>query len=89
VESRRATGCRPLQMVFQAFNLFPPLSVFDNLTIAPRKAKKRSQEESVSIARHNLEKVDAADREDSYPAHLSGGQQQRVAIARARPWTRT
>ncbi len=70
-------------IVFQAFNLFPHLSVLKNLTIAQRKAKKRSQAESVEIARRNLEKVGLADREDAYPAHLSGGQQQRVAIARA------
>ncbi|WP_426243505.1 amino acid ABC transporter ATP-binding protein [Nocardioides sp. LHG3406-4] len=70
-------------MVFQQFNLFPHMSVLQNLCIAQRRAKKRSKDEAVQIARANLEKVGLADREGAYPAHLSGGQQQRVAIARA------
>ena len=70
-------------MVFQQFNLFPHLSVLQNLTLAQRRALKRSKAEAVEIARANLAKVGLADREDAYPAHLSGGQQQRVAIARA------
>ncbi len=70
-------------MVFQQFNLFPHLTVMDNLTIAQTKVKKRSKDEAVAIARQTLEKVGLADREDAYPAHLSGGQQQRIAIARA------
>ena len=70
-------------MVFQQFNLFPHLSVLQNLTLAQRRALKRSKAEAVAVARANLEKVGLADREDAYPAHLSGGQQQRVAIARA------
>ena len=70
-------------MVFQQFNLFPHLSVRQNLTLAQRRALKRSKAEAVEIARANLAKVGLADREDAYPAHLSGGQQQRVAIARA------
>ena len=70
-------------MVFQQFNLFPHLSVLQNLTLAQRRALKRSKSEAVEVARANLEKVGLADREDAYPAHLSGGQQQRVAIARA------
>lgn len=70
-------------MVFQQFNLFPHLSVLQNLTLAQRRALKRSKSEAVEVARANLKKVGLADREDAYPAHLSGGQQQRVAIARA------
>jgi polar amino acid transport system ATP-binding protein len=70
-------------MVFQQFNLFPHLTVLDNLTIAQTKVKKRSKDEAVAIARQTLEKVGLAEREDAYPAHLSGGQQQRIAIARA------
>ncbi len=70
-------------MVFQQFNLFPHLTVMDNLTIAQQKVKKRSKDEARQIATANLEKVGLADREGAYPAHLSGGQQQRIAIARA------
>jgi polar amino acid transport system ATP-binding protein len=70
-------------MVFQQFNLFPHLTVLRNLTIAQQRVKGRGKEESVVVARKNLEKVGLAEREDSYPAHLSGGQQQRIAIARA------
>jgi polar amino acid transport system ATP-binding protein len=70
-------------MVFQQFNLFPHLSVLRNLTLAQQRAKKRSKDEAVAIARANLERVGLSDKEDAYPAHLSGGQQQRVAIARA------
>ena len=70
-------------MVFQQFNLFPHLTVLDNLTIAQTKVRRRSKEEAVAIARRNLERVGLAQREKAYPAHLSGGQQQRIAIARA------
>ena len=70
-------------MVFQSFNLFPHLSVLRNLTIAQQRVKGRGKDESVEIARHNLDKVGLAEKIDAYPAHLSGGQQQRVAIARA------
>jgi len=70
-------------MVFQQFNLFPHLTVMRNLTIAQQRVKGRGKDESVEIARKNLEKVGLAEREDAYPAHLSGGQQQRIAIARA------
>ena len=70
-------------MVFQSFNLFPHLNVLRNLTIAQQRVKGRSRDESVAVARKNLEKVGLADRENAYPAHLSGGQQQRIAIARA------
>jgi polar amino acid transport system ATP-binding protein len=70
-------------MVFQQFNLFPHLSVLRNLTLPQQRARKRSKDEAVAIARANLAKVGLSSREDDYPAHLSGGQQQRVAIARA------
>ena len=70
-------------MVFQQFNLFPHLTVMDNLCIAQTKVKKRSKDEAVEVARANLQRVGLAERENAYPAHLSGGQQQRIAIARA------
>jgi len=70
-------------MVFQSFNLFPHMTVLDNLTIAQRRVKKRSKDEAEAVARTNLEKVGLSEKEDAFPAHLSGGQQQRVAIARA------
>jgi polar amino acid transport system ATP-binding protein len=74
---------RRIGMVFQQFNLFPHLSVLDNLTIAQRGVLKRPREEAERIARENLDKVGLADRADAFPAQLSGGQQQRVAIARS------
>jgi polar amino acid transport system ATP-binding protein len=70
-------------MVFQQFNLFPHLTVLDNLTIAQRKVLRRKGDEAEQIARSNLERVGLLDKIDAYPNHLSGGQQQRVAIARA------
>jgi len=70
-------------MVFQSFNLFPHLSVLDNLTIAQRRVKKRSRAEAERVAREMLGRVGLAEKANAYPSHLSGGQQQRVAIARA------
>jgi polar amino acid transport system ATP-binding protein len=70
-------------MVFQQFNLFPHLTVFENLTIAQRKVLKRSEQEATEIARTVLEWVGLIDKTHEYPIRLSGGQQQRVAIARA------
>ena len=70
-------------MVFQSFNLFPHLSVEDNLTIAQRRVRHRSRAQARTVARANLERVGLSDKVNAYPAHLSGGQQQRVAIARA------
>ena len=70
-------------MVFQQFNLFPHLTVLDNITLAPIKVKKMPKAEAEKLARELLNKVGLADKEDSYPAQLSGGEQQRVSIARA------
>lgn len=70
-------------MVFQQFNLFPHLSVLDNITLAQKIIRKRSKPEAESIARELLIKVGIPEKEDSFPGQLSGGQQQRVAIARA------
>ncbi|MFB4353126.1 amino acid ABC transporter ATP-binding protein [Microbacterium sp. LS_15] len=70
-------------MVFQSFNLFPHLSVLDNLTIAQRRVKKRNKAESERIAHEMLGRVGLAEKAKAFPGHLSGGQQQRVAIARA------
>ncbi|MEK4012726.1 amino acid ABC transporter ATP-binding protein [Peribacillus sp. FSL M8-0224] len=70
-------------MVFQHFNLFPHLTVKENLEVAPRMAKKGTNTELHKQSRELLEKVGLSDRETAYPENLSGGQKQRVAIARA------
>jgi len=70
-------------MVFQSFNLFPHLTVLQNVTIAQRVVRKRGEKEAESISRDLLEKVGIPEKADVYPSQLSGGQQQRVAIARA------
>ncbi len=70
-------------MVFQQFNLFPHLSVLDNILLAQRVVRKRGKAEAVKKAINLLEKVGLADKANAYPLQLSGGQQQRVAIARA------
>jgi len=70
-------------MVFQSFNLFPHLTVIDNLMLAQKIIRKRSDEEARKIAMQLLEKVGIPDKADCHPIQLSGGQQQRVAIARA------
>ena len=70
-------------MVFQHFNLWPHMSVLQNLIEAPIRVKKMPRDEAVAIAEALLKKVDLSDKRDAYPARLSGGQQQRVAIARA------
>ena len=74
---------RRIGMVFQAFNLFPHLTVLQNLTIAQTKVLRRSRSEAEQVARRNLERVGMTHKEDAFPAQLSGGQQQRVAIARS------
>jgi glutamate/aspartate transport system ATP-binding protein len=70
-------------MVFQNFELFPHLTIMDNLCLAQRKVLNRGKEESVAKANALLERVGLADQAAKYPGQLSGGQQQRVAIARA------
>lgn len=70
-------------MVFQQFNLFPHLSVLENLMLAPRQVLGRSQAESEKQAKLYLEKVGLPQKEDAFPEQLSGGQKQRVAIARS------
>jgi polar amino acid transport system ATP-binding protein len=70
-------------MVFQHFNLFPHLSVIDNVVLAPRKLKRLSRDAARELALAQLDRVDMKHKADSRPAALSGGQQQRVAIARA------
>lgn len=70
-------------MVFQSFNLFPHMTVLENLTISPLKVKKENPETAKANAIALLQQVGLADKADAYPASLSGGQQQRVAIARA------
>lgn len=70
-------------MVFQSFNLFPHMSVLQNLIDAPMRVLKMKKDEAVAQARKMLSKVGLADRENQYPYQLSGGQAQRVAIARA------
>ena len=70
-------------MVFQQFNLFPHLSVLDNITLAQRIVRKRDKTERDKVAHELLERVGIPEKADVYPGQLSGGQQQRVAIARA------
>ena len=72
-----------LGMVFQGFNLFPHMTVLDNLTLAPIKVKGMDKAAAEEKARKLLETVGLADKAEKYPASLSGGQKQRVAIARA------
>ncbi|WP_264875929.1 amino acid ABC transporter ATP-binding protein [Vibrio agarivorans] len=70
-------------MVFQHFNLFPHLTVMENLTLAPIRTLKLSKQEAQERARHYLQRVNISEQADKYPVQLSGGQQQRVAIARS------
>ena len=70
-------------MVFQHFNLFPHMTVLQNIMLAPMKVRKRAKEDIETFARELLESVGLADKADAYPPQLSGGQQQRVAIARS------
>lgn len=70
-------------MVFQHFNLFPHLTILENITLAPTLVKSTSKDEAKNVAMELLEKVKLADKADSYPGDLSGGQKQRVAIARS------
>ena len=74
---------REVGMVFQQFNLFPHLTVLDNLTLAPRLVRKMPRGEAEALALQLLERVRIPEQAGKYPGELSGGQQQRVAIARA------
>ena len=77
-EIRRETG-----MVFQQFNLFPHLTVLDNITLAPRQVRNKPKQEAEELAMQMLERVKIPEQARKYPGQLSGGQQQRVAIARS------
>ncbi len=70
-------------MVFQQFNLFPHLTIMENITLAPVLLRKLDKEEAVKRGRELLERVNLGEKANAYPAQLSGGQKQRVAIARA------
>ena len=74
---------REVGMVFQQFNLFPHLTVLENLTIGPIRVRKIPKVEAIARARTYLERVHIPEQADKYPSQLSGGQQQRVAIARS------
>ena len=74
---------REVGMVFQSFNLFPHMSILQNVTLGPIRNSNLSRSEADDIALHYLERVQIADQADKFPSQLSGGQQQRVAIARA------
>ncbi len=74
---------RRIGIVFQAFNLFPHMSVLDNVTLAPRKVLRKSTPDAVADATELLDRFGLADKRNEYPDRLSGGQQQRVAIVRA------
>ncbi len=74
---------RKIGIVFQAFNLFPHLTVLQNITLAPRKARGLSKREADAQARELLRRIGLVDKANEFPDRLSGGQQQRVAIVRA------
>ena len=74
---------KSIGMVFQQFNLFPHMTVLQNLTIAQTKVLGRKSSEAEKTARHNLDRVGMSHKEKAYPPQLSGGQQQRIAIARS------
>jgi len=78
LEIRKEVG-----MVFQHFNLFPHMTVVENVDLAQRRVRKKTRQEARRMSMDLLQKVGIADKADSYPGQLSGGQQQRVAIARA------
>ena len=78
VEIRREVG-----MVFQQFNLFPHMTVLENITLGPRRVRHWNKAKADEVAMQMLERVRIPEQADKYPAQLSGGQQQRVAIARA------
>lgn len=73
---------KEIGMVFQQFNLFPHLTVLDNIILAPVKLKLMSKKDAIKRAEELLSKIDLLDKKDTYPSKLSGGQKQRVAICR-------
>lgn len=82
-EAKARTVCSKMGMVFQSFNIFPHMSVIDNLITAPILVKGLSKPQAIERARKVLAEVGLTEKENAYPKSLSGGQQQRVAIARA------
>ena len=82
-KSRAALNRQYSSMVFQQFNLYPHLTVMENLTLAPMKLKKMPKDEAQELAMANLRRVGLAQKANVYPTTLSGGQQQRIAIARS------
>jgi ABC-type polar amino acid transport system ATPase subunit len=82
-KSNRFSIRKEVGMVFQSFNLFPHMTVFENVTLAQRLVRKKSKQGARETTMELLRKVGISEKADSYPSQLSGGQQQRVAIARA------
>ncbi|HYE84456.1 MAG TPA: amino acid ABC transporter ATP-binding protein [Clostridia bacterium] len=82
-QNRISEVCSEMGMVFQQFNLFPHMTVLENIMLAPRVVKREAVQQTREYAMHLLDKVGLKDKWDVHPSKLSGGQQQRVAIARA------
>ena len=82
-QQRRRQQGGEVGMVFQQFNLFPHLTVLQNLTLAPMRVRGLARAEAEDLARHYLQRVRIPEQADKHPGQLSGGQQQRVAIARS------